>query len=64
MSNKRKGDLNPMYGKSIKDYMSEENFDEWRKKQSYSHKGKKFSEEHKQKIRESLLRYYESKKQN
>ena len=32
MSDKRKGDLNPMYGKSIKDYMSEENFDEWRKK--------------------------------
>lgn len=61
MSSKRKGDLNPMYGKSIKDYMSEENFDEWRKKQSDSHKGKKFSEEHKQKIRESLLKYHELK---
>lgn len=62
MSEKRRGELNPMYGKSIKDYMTEENIEKWRENISETLKGRKFSEEHKKKISEALKNYHNRKK--
>ena len=46
------GIKNPMYGKDVKDFMSEEQIILWRKHISESIKGKKHSQETKDKIRE------------
>lgn len=50
-----KGKNNPMYGKNIKDYMSSEDYLQWKSNISKAIKGKKHSEETKLKMRDSAL---------
>lgn len=52
-SEKFKGSNNPMYGKNVKDYMSEEKIRQWKENLSKARKGKKFTKEHKQKLKEN-----------
>lgn len=49
------GKNNPMYGKNVKDYMSEQKYQEWKRKISLSQKGKKLSVETRNKISKSLV---------
>lgn len=48
-----RGESNPMYGKNIKDYMTEEAYLQWKINISNSLKGKKHTEETKRKISEA-----------
>jgi hypothetical protein len=54
MYEQRRGKNNPMYGKSVKDFMTNDEIEEWRKKLSNSGKGKSKSKEHKDKIKNSV----------
>ena len=49
-SEKFSGENNPMFGKNIKDLMTEEKIQEWKKNLSKARKGKSFSEEHKKNL--------------
>lgn len=49
-SDRIKGKNNPMYKKSVTDYMTEEEIKQWKQHISEGGKGKKFSQEHKDKI--------------
>lgn len=63
-SEKFKGEGNPMYGKNVKDYMTEEQIASWRKNMSEARKGMKFTEEHKKAISENSTRKRKIIKEN
>ena len=48
------GENNPMYGKSIKEYMSEQAYQDWKRKISLSQKGRRVSDETRNKISKVL----------
>lgn len=48
------GEMNPMYGKNIRDYMSEENYNKWRENISNTRKGKVLTKETKIKLSNAL----------
>ncbi|MEG0908966.1 MAG: GIY-YIG nuclease family protein [Bacilli bacterium] len=53
LSKMSKGLNNPMFGKDVKNYMSEEKIKEWKSNMSKARKGNKFTEEHKKKLSEN-----------
>lgn len=50
------GKNNPMYGKDVRDYMTEEEVKRWKENLSKAKKGKKFSESHKKALSENSTR--------
>ncbi len=54
MYEQMRGKNNPMYGKSVKDFMTKDEIEGWRKKLSNSAKGKPKSKEHKDKIKNAV----------